>query len=263
MTGRNQNPEQIARDKIDALLEEAGWVIQSAKKVDFNAGLGIAVREYTTDVGPADYVLFVERKAVGIVEAKPEDWGHIITTVEEQSAGYASANLKWVKNSEPLPFIYESTGVITRFTDSHDPHPRSREIFNFPRPQTLQEWYRNKFSLRGLLQNMSPLNHDNLRECQRIEIENLEESFKEDKPRALIQMATGAGKTFTAITSVYRLLKYAKAKRVLLLVDTRNLGEQGDQEFMSYVPNDDKRKFNELYLLQQLKTINMTKNAPI
>ncbi len=263
MADRNQTPEQIARDKIDALLEEAGWVVQSAKKVDFHAGLGIAVREYTTDVGPADYVLFVERKAAGIVEAKPEDWGHIITTVEEQSAGYASANLKWVRNSEPLPFVYESTGVITRFTDGRDPHPRSREIFNFPRPQTLQEWHRNKASLRGLLQNMPPLNHDNLRECQITAIENLEKSFKEDKPRALIQMATGAGKTFTAITSVYRLLKYAKAKRVLFLVDTRNLGEQTEQECMSYVPNDDNRKFTELYTVQRLKSTYVAKDAQV
>lgn len=182
MADRNQTPEQIARDKIDALLEEAGWVVQSAKKVDFNAGLGVAVREYTTDVGPADYVLFADRKAVGIVEAKPEDWGHIITTVEEQSAGYASANLKWVRNSEPLPFVYESTGVITRFTDGRDPHPRSREIFNFPRPQTLQEWYRNKTSLRDLLQTMPPLNHDNLRECQITAIENLKNLLKRINP---------------------------------------------------------------------------------
>lgn len=225
--------------------------------------MGVAVREYTTDVGPADYVLFVDRKAVGIVEAKPEDWGHIITTVEEQSAGYAIAKLKWVNNSEPLPFVYESTGVITRFTDDRDPHPRSREIFNFPRPQSLQEWYRNKVSLRDLLQTLPPLNHENLRLCQIKAIENLEQSFKDDRPRALIQTATGAGKTYTAITSVYRLLKYAHAKRILFLVDTKNLGEQAEQEFMSYVPNDDNRKFTELYTVQRLKSAYVAKDAQV
>ena len=133
MTERNQNPEQIARDKIDTLLETAGWRVQSNRRIDFNAGLGIAVREYQTAIGPADYVLFVDKKAVGVIEAKPEDWGHRITTVELQSGGYASATLKWVNNKQPLPFIYESTGVITRFTDGRDPKPRSREVLGHAR----------------------------------------------------------------------------------------------------------------------------------
>jgi type I restriction enzyme, R subunit len=98
MTERNQNPEQLARDKIDSLLKEARWHVQSSRRIDFNAGLGIAAREYQTDIGPADYVLFVDKKAVGVIEAKPEDWGHRITTVELQSVGYASATLKWVNN---------------------------------------------------------------------------------------------------------------------------------------------------------------------
>ena len=113
----NQTPEQKARDHIDAQLKLAGWVIQSAKKIDFSAGQGLAVREYQTDVGPADYVLFVDKKAVGVIEAKKEDHGHKITEVEDQTAGYASAKLKWVNNQEPLPFLYESTGIVTRFTN--------------------------------------------------------------------------------------------------------------------------------------------------
>ncbi|HLD09970.1 MAG TPA: restriction endonuclease subunit R, partial [Methylophilaceae bacterium] len=110
----NQNPEQKARDNIDALLTLAGWSVQSVKKIDFNDGLGQAVREYQTDVGPADYVLFVDKKAVGVIEAKKEDFGHNITMVESQTEGYATAKLKWVNNKEPLPFLYESTGIITR-----------------------------------------------------------------------------------------------------------------------------------------------------
>ncbi len=254
MTERNQNPEQLARDKIDALLEEAGWHVQPSRRIDFNAGLGIAAREYQTDIGPADYALFVDKKAVGVIEAKPEDWGHRITTVELQSGGYASATLKWVNNQEPLPFVYESTGVITRFTDGRDPKPRSREVFNFPRPESLREWMLQPASLRGRLQTLPPLNHQGLRDCQIKAIEQLEQSFKNDRPRALVQMATGSGKTFTAITSVYRLLKHADAKRILFLVDTRNLGEQAEQEFMAYVPNDDNRKFTELYNVQRLKS---------
>ena len=122
------------------MLEQAGWKVQPKKKIDFNAGPGIAVREYETDVGPADCVLFVNKQAVGVIEAKPEYWGQKITTVEEQSQSYATAELKWVNNNPPLPFVYESTGVITRFTDGHDPKPCSREVFTFHRPETLQEW---------------------------------------------------------------------------------------------------------------------------
>ncbi len=259
----NQNPEQLARDNIDKMLEAAGWKVQHKRKIDPSAGLGIAVREYDTDVGPADYVLFVDQKAVGIIEAKKEEAGQNITTVEEQSEGYASAKLKWVNNKEPLPFIYESTGVITRFTDRRDPKPRSREVFTFHRPETLNEWISQNDSLRGRLQTLPALNHEGLRDCQITAIENLEQSFKEDRPRALIQMATGAGKTYTAISSIYRLLKHADAKRVLFLVDTKNLGEQAEQEFMSYVPNDDNRKFTELYNVQRLKSPSVAKDSQV
>lgn len=263
MNYKNQNPEQIARDKIDALLEEAGWKVQSVKRMDLNAALGIAVREYQTDVGPADYVLFVDKKPVGVIEAKPEDWGHRITTVEEQSSEYAGAKLKWITNNNPLPFIYECTGVITRFTDSRDPKPRSREIFTFHRAETLNEWLSQKVSLRSRLQNFPALNPFGLRDCQVTAIENLEKSLKDDRPRALIQMATGAGKTFTAITTIYRLLKHGDAKRILFLVDTKNLGEQAEQEFMSYVPSDDNRKFTELYNVQRLKSSFVAKDSQV
>lgn len=145
-----QTPEQKARVNIDAMLEQSGWKVQHKNKIDFGAGPGIAVREYQTDVGPADYVLFVDSRAVGVIEAKPEAWGQKITTVEEQSGGYAAAKLKWVNNNEePLPYAYESTGVITRFTDGHDPKPRSREVFNFHRPEAMQEWLSQSASLRA------------------------------------------------------------------------------------------------------------------
>lgn len=266
----NQNPEQIARDTIDELLQQAGWVVQSARKIDLNDGLGQAVREYQTDVGPADYVLFVDKKAVGVIEAKREDLGHKITDVETQTEGYAKAKLKWVNNKEPLPFLYESTGIITRFTDARDPKPRSREVFNFHRPETLKEWLAQGNSLRERLQHIPILNPNHLpakelrlRDCQETAITNLEASFKADRPRALIQMATGAGKTYTAITSIYRLLKHAHGKRILFLVDTKNLGEQAEQEMMSYVPIDDNRKFTELYNVQRLKSSFVAKDSQV
>ena len=254
MQSANQSPEQAARDIIDAKLECAGWKIQNRSNIDFGAGSGIAVREYPTDVGPADLVLFVNKKPTGVVEAKPATQGHNITTVEEQSTGYANANLKWVNNKEPLPFVYESTGELTRFTDSRDPKPRSREVFSFHRPETMANWLSQSGPLRKRLQGLPELDPKGLRACQVKAIENLEASFKKDRPRALVQMATGSGKTYTAITSIYRLLKHADARRVLFLVDTKNLGEQAEQEFMAYVPGDDNRKFTELYNVQRLKS---------
>lgn len=249
----NQNPEQLARDKIDAMLVASGWVIQSKSAINLQASLGVAVKEYQTDIGPADYVLFVDRKPVGIVEAKRVEEGVRLSTHEDQTEGYATAKLKYL-NNEPLFFGYESTGDVTRFTDYRDPKPRSRPVFIFHRPETFSEWIKQERSLRSRLHDIPALPTSGLRDCQINAIINLERSFKEARPKALIQMATGSGKTYTAITFVYRLLKFAKAKRVLFLVDTKNLGEQAEQEFMSYVPNDDNRKFTELYGVTRLKS---------
>ncbi|MET4734904.1 type I restriction enzyme R subunit [Thalassospira sp. MBR-102] len=260
---RNQSPEQKARDNIDRMLVASGWAVQDKKSIDFNAGLGVAVREYDTDVGPADYVLFIDRQAVGVVEAKPESWGVRLTSVEEQSEGYANAKLKWVTNAKPLPFLYEATGQITRFTNGLDPNPRSREVFTFHRPSTLKSWVQAPLSLRSGIAALPELNHDGLRDCQIIAITNLEKSLKADKPRALVQMATGSGKTFAAITQVYRLLKHAGARRILFLVDTTNLGEQAEQEFMGFIPNDDNRKFTELYNVQRLTSPSISNDSQI
>jgi len=249
---KNQNPEQKARDKIDQMLIDSGWVVQSKNEIDLGVNRGVAVREYQTDIGPADYVLFVDREPVGIIEAKREEEGHRLTVAENQSKHYAEAKLKYLINKKPLPFVYESTGIITRFRDFRDPKPRGRNVFTFFRPETFAEWLKKDKSLRARLLDLPELNETGLRLAQINAIKNLEQSFKNNRPKALIQMATGAGKTFAAATFVYRLLKYADAKRILFLVDTKNLGEQAEQEFMSYQPNDTNRKFTELYNVQRL-----------
>jgi type I restriction enzyme, R subunit len=245
-------PEQKARKKIDRNLEKAEWIIQDNKRIDFSTGKGIAVREYPTEAGPADYVLFVDKKPVGIIEAKREDEAHRITKVEDQGLAYATSGLKHIGEAD-LPFVYESTGEITRFTDRRDPKPRSREVFSFHQPDTLKKWAEQR-SFRDRLQDLPGLNREGLRDCQVTAIENLDQSFNEARPRALVQMATGSGKTFTAITTIYRLLKHAGANRVLFLVDTKNLGEQAEQQFMQYTPSDDNRKFTELYPVQRLQS---------
>jgi type I restriction enzyme R subunit len=250
----NQNPEQKARDKIDQMLVDTGWLVQSKDKVNLSAGIGVALREVNTDTGPADYILFVHSKAVGVVEAKAEDLGFKLTQVEEQSKRYSNSSLKIGKFTldNDKPFVYESTGTITRFTDYRDPKPRGRNVFSFHKPETIADWIKKGPSLRERLLSMPALDATGLRPAQIVAVENLEHSFKKNRPKALIQMATGAGKTFTAATFVYRLLKHADAKRILFVVDTKNLGEQAEQEFMTFQPNDDNRKFTELYNVQRL-----------
>jgi type I restriction enzyme R subunit len=250
----NQNPEQIARDKIDQMLIAAGWLVQSKDKVNLSAGIGIALRETNTESGSADYILFVNSKAVGVIEAKAEDLGYKLLQVEEQSLRYSKDAIKigkFMLESEK-PFVYESTGTVTRFTDYRDPKPRGRNVFWFHKPKTIAELIERGPSLRERLLSIPDLDPTGLRPAQIVAVENLETSFKNNRPRALIQMATGAGKTFTAATFVYRLLKHVDARRILFVVDTKNLGEQAEQEFMAFQPNDDNRKFTELYNVQRL-----------
>ena len=254
------NPEQLARQEIDKKLKQAGWVIQSMNEFNPAVSVGVAVCEFPTETGPADYLLFVDRQPAGVIEAKEAGKGLNLVVAEDQAMRYALSKLKWKKDGKVLPFIYESNGEIIYFNDNRDPKPRSRELFSFHRPETLLLWIKQGESLRHRLQifktsqqlDTSELFKTGLRDCQINAISDLEKSFADARPRALIQMATGAGKTFTAISSVYRLLKFAKAKRILFLVDTKNLGEQAEQEFQAYTPNDDQRKFTELYNVQRL-----------
>ncbi|MFN5168944.1 MAG: DEAD/DEAH box helicase family protein [Cyclobacteriaceae bacterium] len=247
----NQNPEQIARDHIDQLLVQSGWLVQPKSQLNLAAGLGVAVTEYRTDTGPVDYLLFIDRKPIGIIEAKKAEEGVRLTMVEDQSLRYAEGKLKYFDNA-PLHVAYESTGEVTRFTDYRDPKPRSRPVFSFHRPETLQKLLKEERTLRARLHDLPVLPTAGLRDCQITAITNLEKSFRENRPKALIQMATGSGKTFTAITFIYRLLKFAKGKRILFLVDTKNLGEQAEQEFRKYEPQDDNRLFPELYGVTRL-----------
>lgn len=225
--------------------------MQNYKDVNLAASFGVAVREVPLKDGVADYVLFINKKAVGVIEAKSP--GTTLSGVEEQSEFYSkniSHTLPVIQ--EPLPFAYESTGVETFFRDVRDPFPHSRRIFAFHKPETLSDWLSQKDTLRKRLKNLPPLITEGLRDCQIEAIKNLEKSLKEDKPRALIQMASGSGKTYTAVNFVYRLIKFANAKRILFLVDRSNLGRQTRKEFQQFITPDDRRKFTELYNMQIL-----------
>ena len=246
-------PEQIARQNIDQLLTAAGWTIQDREQMNLGVSHGVAVREFQMSPGPTDYLLFIDRKAVGVIEAKPE--GTTLGGVSEQTERYLTgipSNLPCHQN--PLPFGYESTGIETFFRDLRDPDSRSRRVFAFHQPETLAQWVTQQRTLREHLRDLPELHQAELRNCQMEAIESLERSFADNHPRALIQMATGSGKTYTAVSFPYRLVKFARANRILFLVDRSNLGRQTLKEFQQYTTPDDGRKFTALYNVQHLAT---------
>ncbi|MCU7948022.1 MAG: DEAD/DEAH box helicase family protein [Candidatus Thiodiazotropha sp. (ex Cardiolucina cf. quadrata)] len=242
-------PEAETRKIIDQKLIAAGWVIQDKHRINLQASLGVAVREMDTHTGPADYMLFIDGKACGIIEAKRE--GADLGGVAEQSARYATSNTRfiqrWVPEGEPLPLLYEATNHEIRFRDERDPTPRSRFVFHFHQPVTLLDWLQQENTLRARMAQLPDLNTENLRACQIDAIHGIEHSLKQAKPRALLQMATGSGKTYAAVTQVYRLAKFAKVKRVLFLVDRGNLATNAKDEFEQFVIPHDGRKFTQHY----------------
>ena len=254
-------PEEEARKQIDKMLDRSGWKVQDVSETNLHAGPGVAIREFPLRSGHgfADYLLYVDGRAVGVIEAKPE--GDTLTGVEVQTGKYSTGLPDGLPAPvRPLPFLYQSTGVETRFTNLLDPEARSRRVYSFHRPETFREWLTagrlpgsdRPSALRGRIRHMPPLVTTGLWPAQARAVENLEKSLAEDRPRSLIQMATGSGKTFTAITAAYRLVKFADARRVLFLVDRANLGRQALKEFQQYVTPDDGRKFTELYNVQLL-----------
>src|SRR6266581_7285918 len=236
--------EELVRQNIDVRLKQCGWVVQKRSEINMSTSRGIAITEGLLKGGDeADYLLFADGKAIGTVEAKPE--GFTLTGVEEQSGKYGKGLLDiYPKWSEPLPFAYESTGVETQFTNQLDPSPKSRNVFAFHKPEMLLEWGQSDTQLNTRLANLPVADQmpaGNLWSAQIEAIHNLEKSLAANKRRALIQMATGSGKTYTAVNFVYRLIKLAGARRVLFLVDRGNLCDQTLKEFQQFVTPDDGR----------------------
>ena len=255
-----EKPEAEARKKIDQMLADAGWDVQSVEQTNVSAARGVAIREFPlkTGYGFADYLLYVDQSPVGSVEAKKV--GSTLTGVEVQSEKFSNGLPPELRPPRsPLPFLYESTGVETRFTNLLDPEARSRSVFAFHRPETLVKWLDDELrqpgsTLRARLKNMPAVNTGGLWPPQIRAIRNLDESLADDRPRSLIQMATGSGKTFTACNFTYRLAKFANARRILFLVDRNNLGRQTLKEFQAFVTPDDGRKFTELYNVQHMQS---------
>ncbi|MGX1197397.1 type I restriction enzyme R subunit [Parvibaculum sp. MBR-TMA-1.3b-4.2] len=257
-----QTPEQQAREHIDSLLTSAGWVLQDRDEMDRNAALGVAVREFSLPAGFCDYLLFVKGKAAGVIEAKKS--GVTLSGVAEQSEKYMHRLpdhlARW---DDMLVYDYESTGDETFFRNLRDPKARSRRLFAFHQPETLLEWLQQPETLRGRLGHMPPLDTRGLRDCQVEAIEGLEKSLAEGRPRALIQLATGAGKTFTACSFSHRLIREAGAKRILFLVDRNNLGDQTLREFQAYQPPGTANRFTDTYIVQHLHSHRIDPDAKV
>jgi type I restriction enzyme R subunit len=241
------------------------------KQVNLHIGRGIAIREFPLKQGhgEADYLLYLDGQAAGVVEAKPA--GHTLTGVEIQSDKYKNGLPDelpaWFR---PLPFCYQTTGIESRFTSNLDPDPRSRQVFSFHRPETLAAWIDDSTAekemaaqrgahwtpstYRARLRQMPPLRVEGLWPAQVTAITNLEKSLAANRPRSLVQMATGSGKTFTAVSFIYRQLKFANARRVLFLVDRANLGRQTLKEFQQYQSPCTPYKFTEEYIVNHLQS---------
>jgi len=254
--------EARARVLIDRQLTDAGWSVQDSRSLNLFAAQGVARREATmaTGHGRADYLLYVDQRVVGVIEAKPE--GTPLSGVEWQSAMYAEglpADVRLAAQTKDgrLPFVFEASGTETHFTNGFDPEPRARRIFNFPKAATLAKTLRGKDeehpTWRGKVTAMPPLDTTPLRPAQIEAINGVEQSLREQRyDRSLVQMATGAGKTYAAVTLSYRLLKFGGFDRILFLVDRNNLAKQTMAEFENYRTPDDGRRFTELYNVNRL-----------
>lgn len=269
MTPARDSPEGLARQNIDQHLTDAGWVVQSRDDVDLSAGRGVAIREFPmkSGFGEADYLLYVDGQALGVVEAKKE--GSTLTGFEIQTAKYSEGLPDSLPAPRrPLPFCYQSTGVETRFTNLLEPDAASRNVFSFHRPETLGEWLSDEISnpgstVKARIRQMPPLAEQGLRPAQIKAIKNLELSLWQGKRRALIQMASGGGKTFTACNFIYRLIKHAGAHRILFLVDRANLGRQTLKEFQNFRTPEEQRLFTELYNVQHLQSNKLDKVSKV
>src|SRR6202011_31725 len=134
-----------------------------------------------------------------------------------------------------------------------EPDASSRDVFAFHRPDELLRLVGLEEQVRSSLKQLPQLEEAKLWRGPPEAIRNLEASLAASRLRALIQMATGSGKTFTAVNFCYRLAKFAGAKRILFLVDRNNLGRQTLNEFQQFTSPHTGLKFTEEYTVFHLK----------
>ena len=244
-------PEERARVWIDRKLNEAGWAV--INRDEFAPGMtAVAVREAPMKGGlEADYLLLINGKAAAVLEAKREevklDDPHLIV----QAENYTRQALPWYPVwASPIPFVYLANGSGIAFKDIRTPDARYELIPDFPRPKDLVR----RLGLKGEFDGLPHLFKKSLRDCQYDAIRNLETSFKAGKRRALMVLATGSGKTFTACMAAYRMLAYTPTKRVLFLVDRNNLGVAAKTALQTFTLTETGKSFADIYGVEQLSS---------
>lgn len=255
-------PEEKARQKIDEWLEEAGWTV--IDRDQFEADMSaVAIRELPTNGNlRTDYTLLLDGKAVGVLEAKKEEVDVSQTMVSEQVATYGRKGPKFcpsIDASKPLPFLYKSNGKMFLFQNFWQSNTRWDDLDRMHSPKKVAEM----LGLNDPFVGLPILKKKGLRDCQYEAVTALERSFKAGEKRALMVLATGAGKTYTACTVAYRMLAYTPMKRILFLVDRNNLGRQAENEFGTYKLTKNGDPFNQIYAVNRLHSCKIPSDSNV
>ncbi len=252
-------PEQKAREVINRMLNDAGWVI--VDRASYSPGLSaVAIEEGIMKGGlEADYLLFLNGKAIGVLEAKREEVA-LSDIVVAQAENYTRKLPDWCSSwYETLPIIYLSNGKEILFRNASLPDREYVSVSSIHSPKEIVKILGIKDDYAGL----PTLQAKGLRACQYEAITELEQSLRLGQPRSLMVLATGAGKTFTACMAAYRLLSYTHMKRVLFLVDRNNLGRQAEGEFGTFRLTENGEPFNTIFTTERLRSANVPQDANV
>ena len=244
-------PEEKARIKIDQGFYDAGWEVVNRDQYT-PTSTAVAIREGLLKGNlEADYFLFINGKAVGVLEAKREEVDVSSGIVSDQVVTYAKNIPQYYQAYQrPLPLLYKSNGKIVLFKDYRDNDSDFEEINRIHTPWEIVKVLGIDDPFAGL----PTLRSKRLRDCQYEAVTELEKSFRIGQNRALMVLATGAGKTYTACLTAYRMLAYTPMRRVLFLVDRNNLGKQAETEFGTFRLTDNGEAFNMIYTVNRLKS---------
>ena len=258
--GTTMTPEEKARQKIDQWFAEAGWKVINREDYE-PTSTAVAIREGLLKGNlEADYFLFINGKAVGVLEAKREDIDALSDKVCAQAALYAkSVPHIYQTYQNPLPFIFTSNGKDLYFCDFRKQEQSFKQIMAIPTPYDLVK----QLGISDYFAGLPTLQKKGLRDCQYEAVTELEKSFRSGQNRALMVLATGAGKTYTACLAAYRLLSYTPMRRILFLVDRNNLGKQAEGEFGTFRLTENGDAFNTIFTVNRLRSLSIPSDSNV
>ena len=253
-------PEEKARQKTDLWFAEAGWKVINREDYEPTC-TAVAIREGLLKGNlEADYFLFINGKAIGVLEAKREEIDPFSNNVCEQAVLYAkSVPHIYQAYQKPLPFIFTSNGKELFFCDFREQKQSFKQIMAIPTPYELVK----QLGISDYFAGLPSLQKKGLRDCQYEAVTELEKSFRSGQNRALMVLATGAGKTYTACLAAYRLLSYTPMRRVLFLVDRNNLGKQAEGEFGTFRLTENGDAFNTIFTVNRLRSSSIPSDSNV